>query len=345
MTALKKFEKLEATALWRESSKDSSDQGKSRLKEVFVSFGDTSLIIRDKHETPLSHWSLPAVSRLNPGQIPAIYSPYVDADETIEIDDITMIEAIETVSKAIDRRRPRPGRLRLTVFVLLSLTTIGMIVFWLPDAIKRNTLRTVPPEIRQQIGREVLDQIGRLAGKPCSSRTGNRALIELKNRLMPNQVSNILVLAAGISKSASLPGGFILLNRRLVEDPEAPDLVASYILATQLSAQLNDPLAELLDLAGGFASLKLLTTGQIDQNSIMKYAEHVLTKTTKMPPDQVILKRFKQVKLASSPLAFDLDSTGETTLHLIESDPFGNLPYPKLLSDADWIGLQTICDN
>jgi len=345
MTALKKFEKLEAPALWRESSKDSSDKGKGRLKEVFVSFGDTSLIICDKHETPLSHWSLPAVNRLNPGENPAIYSPYLDADETIEIDDITMIEAIETVRKAIDRRLPRPGRLRLTVFLLLSLTTVGMVVFWLPGAIKRNTVSTVPPEIRQQIGREVLDQIGRLAGSPCSSQAGDRALAELKNRLMPGQNAKILVLAAGISKSANLPGGFILLNRKLVEDPEAPDLAAGYILATELSAQINDPLAELLDIAGGFASLRLLTTGQIDQNSIAKYAAHVLTKTIKMPPDQAILARFKQVKLASSPLGFDLDSTGESTLPLIESDPFRNQPYPKLLSDANWIGLQTICDG
>ena len=41
MTALRKYEKLEATALWRETLA-------TQRREVYVSFGDTSLVIRNQ---------------------------------------------------------------------------------------------------------------------------------------------------------------------------------------------------------------------------------------------------------------------------------------------------------
>jgi len=106
MTALTKYARLEATALWRASSDE-------QRREVVVSIGDATLVIIDMNNQPLTHWSLAAVERANPDQRPAIFYPDGDPGETLELPEAEaeMIDAIETLRKAIEKTRPRPGRL------------------------------------------------------------------------------------------------------------------------------------------------------------------------------------------------------------------------------------------
>ena len=151
MTALTQFERLEAPGVWRAAPG-------ARLRDIVVSFGDASLILRDpRSEEPLSHWSLPAVTRLNPGQMPAIFAPGDAAqDEVVEIDDRLMVEAIERVHTAILASRPRPGRLRGA----LIWSTLGALalaaVIWLPGAVMAHAARIAPPASRMCSVRVVL---------------------------------------------------------------------------------------------------------------------------------------------------------------------------------------------
>ena len=66
MTALTKYQRLECVGLWRLTAS-------AQLREVVVGLRDTTLVLADpRTEMALSHWSLPAVERLNPGQMPAL---------------------------------------------------------------------------------------------------------------------------------------------------------------------------------------------------------------------------------------------------------------------------------
>ncbi|MDP4989790.1 MAG: hypothetical protein NWQ37_01075, partial [Marivita lacus] len=107
MTALKEFQRLEAEGVWRATPAD-------QRKDVIVSVGDASLTILDLRENVLAHWSVAAVARANKGQMPAIYHPDGDPGETLEFgeDSVQMIDAIERIRSAIDRTRPKPGKLR-----------------------------------------------------------------------------------------------------------------------------------------------------------------------------------------------------------------------------------------
>ena len=49
MTALSKYQRLEASAIWRDSIS-------GQRRDVIVSLGDASLVITDKNERPLTHW-------------------------------------------------------------------------------------------------------------------------------------------------------------------------------------------------------------------------------------------------------------------------------------------------
>jgi hypothetical protein len=338
MTALKQYEKLEAAGLWRETAD-------AQLREVYASFGDTTLIVRDHKDEVLFHWSLSAITRLNPGFMPALFSPDTDATETLEIDDETMVSAIEKIRGAIERRRPKPGRLRLWIFLAITASILALAVFWLPGALKRQTLRVVPFETRKDIGSQLLTHITRLAGQPCITRSGTRTLSQLENRLLKDRRSQVLVLRDGITKSTHLPGGIILLNKSLIEDPETVDVAAGYILMEQIKADITDPLEQLLDDVGGLETFRLLTTGGIGDTALRQYARDVMLRKTAMPPSEILITGFKQAGFASTPLAYAIDITGEATLSLIEGDPFRNTAYAPLIDDGDWVSLQGICDG
>ena len=338
MTALAQYETLEATALWRETLA-------TQRREVIVSFGDTSLMIRDARDQPLSHWSLAAVTRLNPGAWPALFAPNAEANESLEISDEVMVEAIEKITAAIDRKRPHPGRLRLVILLLIGLTIGGLAVFWLPGALVRHTISVVPPEVRREIGRKLQAEINLLAGRNCETRLGQRAISTLRARLLPNETAEILIIKGGVTNSVLLPGQVFLLSSNLVEDFETPAVLAGYILLEKVAARAVDPLANLLADAGVRESFRLLTTGQISREALADHAQNLLTRTPQIPDEKALLTAFGKAGFSSAPLAYAIDYSGEKTLGLIEADPYRNSGYAPLLSDSDWVGLQEICGD
>jgi hypothetical protein len=107
MTALKEYDRLEAAGLWRAAPD-------AQRRDVIVSLGDATLTISDLRGTALAHWSLAAIRRDGTGS-PALFHPDGDRGETLELasDESVMIEGIDRLMRSIERRRPRPGYLRL----------------------------------------------------------------------------------------------------------------------------------------------------------------------------------------------------------------------------------------
>lgn len=336
MTALKEYERLESTGLWRESAT-------AQRRDVHVSFGEASLIIRDKNDTALTHWSLPAIVRANSGQRPAIFHPGADSSEELEIDDPILIDAIEKVRKTIDRRRPRSGRLRLMIFLsfVAAVATLG--VFWLPSALMRHTISVVPEAKRLAIGTSLLGHITRLSGNACHSNLGTNALARLTQRTLGNEIRRVYVIEGMARETVVLPGQLVLISQRIVEDHEAPEAAAGFLLKAADDAAQQDPLADILADAGLQVTFRLLTTGQMDDPSLARYAERLLAQEEPAIRTDALLARFEAAKISSSPFAYAKDITGESVLNLIEGDPYRGVPTPRLLSDGDWLSLQEIC--
>jgi hypothetical protein len=136
-----------------------------------------------------------------------------------------------------------------------------------------------------------------------------------------------------------------LLNRALIEDFEEPDVVAGYIIAEHLAAELHDPLHDFLTHAGLVTTLRLLTTGQVPSAAQDAYAEHMLTEPRSFVPQDTLLRGFAAWSVRARPYAYARDITGEETLELIEADPFATVTPEPLLSDNDWLRLQGICGS
>ncbi len=337
-TALRKYERLESPGLWRETPA-------AQRREVIVGLREATLILSDpRSEMPLAQWSLPAIERLNHGQKPAVFSPGSDGIETLEIDDKEMIAALDTVHVVIAKRKPHPGRLRN----LILLATVGAlalaVVFWLPGRLVGHTAQVLPDPTRADLGQEALADLIRLSGSPCRTVPGRRAAATLAARLFPDDPPQIEVLREGLDHPANLPGNILLLPAKLVQEAKSPEVVAGYLIAEHQRAQGSDPVLPLLAHLGLWSTIRLLTTGMPGAGAMDGYGEVISTAPPPTPlPDEALLPEFAKARVPSSPYAYSLDPTGETTLGLIEADPFAHEAGERVLGDETWLELQAIC--
>jgi hypothetical protein len=335
MTALTKYDRLEATGLWR-----ATPDGQRR--EVIVSIGNATVVISDMNDQAIAHWSLAAIARTNPDETPAIYHPDGDDTETLELpeNEHEMVAAIESLRQLIAKTRPRPGRLRW-VGVVLSITAVAaLMVFWLPGAMRDNTLRMVPQVKREAIGVTLIDKMQRVTGLTCSDAAGLRALRRFGLRL---ETPKLAVVPALGRPALHLPGEVIVLDRSVFEDWEEPDVAAGFVLE-QLALQVErDPLAELLDVVGPWENFRLLTTGDISPDALEIYAEHLMKTPPRAPAVDNLLALFEAADVPATPYARARDITGETVLALIEGDPMQGVSTEPLILDSTWLRLQGLC--
>jgi hypothetical protein len=190
----------------------------------------------------------------------------------------------------------------------------------------------------------MLDELRPLVGPACASAQGTRALGALSRRLLGEDGPAILIVSDGITTARHLPDGTILLGRDLVEDHETPEVVAGYVLAEAQRTETVDPLEEMLESAGIFAALRLLTSGEIPPDTIAASAKALVAQDE--PPllsAETLVPRFAAAGVPITPYAYALDITGETTVDLIEADAVKTPLVNPILSDDAWVALQNIC--
>ncbi|MGO4851508.1 hypothetical protein [Phaeovulum sp. W22_SRMD_FR3] len=338
MTALSEYQRLECSGLWR-------DAPEGQRRAVIVSFGDATLVISDDRSTrALAHWSLPAVTRANPGKRPALYMPGTEPGEELEIEDDTMIAAIEKVHAILEARRPHPGRLRSVLMGGSLALVLGLGVFWMPGALIGQAASVSPFAKRVEIGEAALADLTTVTGAACHTPEGDRALRKLSDRLLGT--GDIVVVPQALKGAVRLPGRIIALGRDMVEDQDTPEVLGGAILATGVVAQTQDPLLSVLHHAGVGAAFQLLTTGDLPAASLRGYGEWLLTQPPLPVAEEPLLAAFAEKGFSSAPYAYAQDPTGESVLGLIEADPLRGAAAPDpLLSDGEWVTLQAICDG
>ena len=346
-TALTRYRRLEAPGLWRGGSRQ-------QRREVIVSFGHATLVMTDpRNGTVLSHWSLPAVLRRNPGRMPALFAPDGDESETLEIDEQMLVDALEEIGAALANERARRGRLRLGVGGLMLAGLILIANFWLPGAVIGHAASVLPMAKRAAIGQEVLDDLVRSGARLCNVPRGREAMGRLVERVLgPNAAFRAVVvdptdLVPGVHPQGPivLPGRLILLDRRLIEAHDTPDVAAGYLLSASLNALAEDPVLPALRAAGTMATLRLLAIGTMGSTALESYGTVQLQRPFFLPDFDALLVAFDRINVSPRSFAYAVDPSGETTLALIEADPFRNRPPPPILSDGEWVRIQNICDD
>ncbi|MFP5480802.1 MAG: hypothetical protein ACLGIE_14130 [Alphaproteobacteria bacterium] len=338
MTALRKYQRLECGGLWRETPQD-------QRREVLVRFGEATLILSDpKSGEALSHWSLPAVERVNKGEEPPLFSPGPESTESLELDDPDMIAALEAVRAAVKAAIPRPGRLRGLMLGATAVGVMALALFWLPGALVGHTASVVPPAQRAEIGQRVLDDLVRVTGAPCDNQLGLQALAGLSERVFgPVDTPILYVLPEGVERALHLPGDVIILPRQMIEPMNGPEAVAGAALVERLRARQSDPMLPLLRHAGLRATFQLLTTAELPTEALAGYGEAALRAEPLPVPDDATLAAFEAAQIPVSPYALAVDPDGAVTGGLVERDPYKGLAPSPLIPDEAWVALQGIC--
>ncbi|RYH02436.1 hypothetical protein EU805_10570 [Salipiger sp. IMCC34102] len=305
---------------------------------MLVSFGSATLVVSDTAERPLTHWSLPAVMRLNPGTTPAIFSPGPDSVERLEIDDAEMIEAIEAVRGALGRAQPRPGRLR-TLLTLALLAAAGIAAASLgPDALRSQARGATPAAQRAELGARILGHMQARTGPACREARGTAALARLRSRL--GTTGQAVVLPAALPGPVVLPGGIAVIGQATLARYDDPAVAAGELLSAR--ASVEDPLDPLLRQAGLRATVTLMTTGDLPAESLRDYADRLLDGPVPVPSEARLLERFARARISPAAYAPVRTERGQdAALLLTQTPPEGGA---VVLSDEDWIRLQGICD-
>jgi hypothetical protein len=338
MTALKKYQRLECSGLWRESPQD-------QRREVLVRFGEATLILSDPRSgEAISHWSLPAVERIAKGQEPPVFAPGADTDESLELTDPDMIAALDAVRSAVIAATARPGRLRGLILGATALAVVALALLWVPGALVTHTASVVPPAQRAEIGQRALDDLARVTGAPCDNQLGLQALAGLAERVFgPVDTPILYVMPEGVEQPLHLPGDVIILPRRLAEQANGPEALAGAALVERLRSRAADPIVPLLRHAGLRASFELLTTAELSDAAIQGYGEAALRASPVALPDATLIEAFTAAQVPATPFALAVDPDGKTTAGLVSGDPYQGLAPSPLIPDEDWVALQGIC--
>lgn len=336
MTALRKYQRLECGGLWRETPQD-------QRREVLVRFGEATLVLSDpKSGTAISHWSLPAIERVNKGEEPPIFAPGPEALESLELTDPDMIAALGAVRHAVQAATAKPGRLRGVLLAGTAAVVVLVALIWLPGALVRHTASVVPLAQRADIGQRALDDLTRVTGAPCNNQLGLQALAALSERVFgPVDTPILYVLPEGVEQPLHLPGDVIILPRRLIEQANGPEAAAGAALVERLRSRSRDPIAPLLEHAGVRATLQLLTTAELPDDALAGYGEALLRAAPIPMAETSLLPAFEAAQVPATPYA--LAVLPEANTGLASNDPYKGLAPSPLIPDESWIALQGIC--
>jgi len=316
MTALKQYQRLECDALWQAAAD-------AQRQDVFVALGDATLVIKDARDTPLAHWSLPAVERVNPGRLPALFRPGPDAEESLELADETMIEAIATVRRALARERPRRGRLRHLVLWLSIAGVAGLGTLWLPDAVVRYTASVLPETVRGETGQRLLQALSAYTGHVCDDPAGVAALAKLRRQTLDDPNWSVVVVPDGPHTRMSLPGRIIVLRQDVIAAAQGPQPAVAAMATAARSALARDPMADFMETAGTVATMQLLTRGTVSEARIAAYVAALL-------------------ETRSTELGTPANAGGPPASGAV-AGPDGR-PGSSAFDDADWLRLTAICE-
>lgn len=337
MTALDAFDRLEATGIWRLRPEDEGI-------DVLVAFGEATVTftkIEDGLDVPLTHWSLGAIKKLSDTENDAVYGLRGVDTETLTVSDQTLREALDKVlEQGGGPKHSRSTRSRFWIFpILLALLALGY--FFIPGVVHKTALRMISPERAAILAGEMVPMIEERTGPACTSPEANKILSNLADRLHPGDPIELRVHDLGDANVISLPGGLVLLDRRVVEQASSPEQIAAWAALGIAGIAQSSAISGLFERDGLVDGLRFLATGHLHQTAKNRAVNRMLINAPTVDDEtaQNAAQILKNANINTLPLTQILVKENPE----IQLENFTPENSDTIMDIGDWGNLQRIC--
>ncbi|MGR3542594.1 MAG: DUF7092 domain-containing protein [Hasllibacter sp.] len=336
-TALENYARLEASGLWRPGV------GAQR-REVIVSLGEASLILKDMADRPLSHWSLPATEIVEDEKGRLVLT--AGGGEMLEIGDRDMIEAVIRLRRALTHR-PRQLRLGRWAAVAAALAVVAVLLSVVPDALRRDIAGTPSRERDARVTAQIADALD-ARGALCPPAAGlRRGFDALGRRMGQPSGRQLLILRGADGGLAHLPGGAIAVPEGLLRAMPTPEALAARAVAAEGTEAGNARIDEIVDRLGSPGLLRLWTSARLPDAAAEAEAERLMTAPHRAPlSPQDLAATFEMRPWLAHDYA-DSWPEGIAADLRAAAAAAGIAPQggPSVPSDQVWVALQEVCAN
>lgn len=355
MTALDQYALLEAAGRYRENPD-------AAPRDVFLTFGARALTIMGTDDMALAHWPLASLrAEENSTATGVILAPGPSSQESVELDDVTMMDAIAKVCPDLNRREAaaRGQRRRSWLGWLLWLSVPVAILLLAAPWLKVAAVGLVPEARMRAFQDGVAAAMPALLaeGLPpvtCNGRDGMAALDILVRRIVGASPPAVMVWRNAGTEVLAIPGDRILLPASLIAEAETPEALAGIIAhaAGHLrAAGVDSGLAAGL----GWREIGDLLLGDGPPEAIGAAASRLAARrheaASETAADRIALKLLADAELPSLPYADLISDLGAGIRHPAggraeaaqAADTIGAAAFTPALSDRDWVALQGIC--
>ncbi len=338
MTALEQFVRLEALGQWRENAK-------AEPREVVVSFGNATLMLRDIDDQALGHWSLQATQILRRDESGVTYATDPRAEETLHIADFEMIRAIAAVTAAQTSLPATNSNSLRWLGLSFVAALVGAAVWYGPDLLRKQAAISLPPAQALQIGQSILAELESIQGPVCAN--AENATQALMTRLFTDPLLwKLRVLNLSGRPSASLPGGFILIDTTLLDTLQEPDELAGYVALETVRGSGQAALTAILAEAPLTATLGLFLRGKLDATLTVQVAKQILADTAMPAPryDFAAHQLLAKAKINTAPFSSAMVRAG-VSYERARGFDIATAGTSPALDDQQWVALQNICEE
>lgn len=333
MTALDDFDRLEAVGRLKRTAEDAG-------VEVVVTFGEATLTmnaLNPSGDTPMSHWSIAAVTLQSETEARAIYRLDAQSDETLTIEDQTFRAAMTRVLQnrtTVTHRRPK----RKWMTLGLGLAALGLLsAVLLPKLITGTATSMISPERAQILAAEMVPMIHARTGPACETPLSETALNRLAKTLNPDGGAVLKIHDMGDVGTISLPGGQILLSEQVLADAPNNATIAAWGALGIAGMIDSSAISELFAETGTWDALSFLSTGELPETAKTRAINKMFIGADDIDPS-VVQNAEALLRNAKLPVA-GLDwILGQ----LPRDDPQISV---EIMTDAEWNALGRACSG
>ncbi len=246
------YTKFETFGVWQENSEKPEEQ-------VVVSFGKSTLLLRDINESIVAQWSFPSISvnTLPDGQV--TFSPDEDGIEKLVISDEEMIEQLKKVIQApiYDRKNFR------TIFFLIISLFVTLFLLLNSRNILIGLATSITPNGKASIMFEkLMESKDNPLGRKCIIPEGQKILDQLAEKY--KNINDIIILSSTENKFFVLPDRQIILTKKFISDVKDPLEISEFLFLADKANQLNIPLKTFFSSQSILSLLKYISGTSID---------------------------------------------------------------------------------